>query len=43
MMLLRIIASFNDFVRRVIRKLIVLPLGKSRLGYCGKNVNHQNL
>lgn len=41
-LVMKTIASFNDFVRRVFRKTITLPLSKSRLGYCGKHVNYQN-
>lgn len=39
---MKIISKFIDFIRRLIRKFIILPLGKCRLGYCGKNVNYQN-
>lgn len=40
--MLKYISIFFDFCRRIYRKVVVLPMGKCRLGYCGKNVNYQN-
>lgn len=43
MILIKFFAVFFDFVRRGYNRLVLLPMSKSRLGYCGKNVNFRNI
>lgn len=41
--MIKLIASFCDFIRRAYNKAIKPAFFKSRLGYCGKNVNFRNV
>lgn len=42
-MVIKLLATLSDFIRRGYNKVVTPVFFKARLGYCGKNVNFRNI